>query len=184
MAARFQGCAFESCRGRPVVGFAFDGHLIYGRYLDTSAPGFAAPLLDACGGHTHDVSSVDEHNFDLGATYHYHTQAIDATCESGEMCTTGEAYVASTTGPFQCYKADVSKSEGSSALLTMTQSSSYSAKNSMGYRCCGMTDCTRQADQTRATHAPALAARARAGVRAHAAFSDRAPPVTPRQTTR
>ena len=25
----------------PVIGFSFDGHLIYGRYLSTSAPGFA-----------------------------------------------------------------------------------------------------------------------------------------------
>ena len=33
----------------PVIGFSFDGHLIYGRYLSSSAPGFASPLLDACG---------------------------------------------------------------------------------------------------------------------------------------
>ncbi len=37
----------------PVIGFPFDGHLIYGRYLSASSPGFAAPLLDACGGHKH-----------------------------------------------------------------------------------------------------------------------------------
>ena len=54
----------------PIVGFASDGHLIYGRYVDADAPGFAAPLLDDCGGHTHDASSTDGYGVDLGATYH------------------------------------------------------------------------------------------------------------------
>lgn len=124
----------------PVIGFAFDGHLIYGRYLSSSAPGYAAPLLDACGGHVHDVESFDEHGFNLKTTYHYHTQMIDATCESGDMCTTGEQYAVSTTGPFQCFKADVTQSEGSSALLSMTTSTTYKTKNQMSHRCCGMTD--------------------------------------------
>jgi hypothetical protein len=80
------------CRvGHRVIGFAFDGHLIYGRYLSSSAPGFASPLLDACGGHQHtSTSDVDEHGFNLNTNYHYHTQAITATCGSGEMCTEGE----------------------------------------------------------------------------------------------
>ncbi|KAH8076348.1 DNA binding protein [Aureococcus anophagefferens] len=38
----------------PIIGFGADGHLIYGRYLGDDAPGFAAPLLDECSGHTHD----------------------------------------------------------------------------------------------------------------------------------
>ena len=51
------------------------------------------------------------------------------------MCTTGQTYTASTTGPFKCYKADVSASEGSSALLTMTSSSTYKTSREMDYRC-------------------------------------------------
>lgn len=123
----------------PVIGFAYDGHLIYGRYLSESAPGFAAPLLDACGGHGHSAAGTDEHGFDL-TQYHYHTQVFDATCASGAMCAAGDTYKASTTGPFQCFKADLTQSEGSSALLTATQNSSYKGQNDMGYRCCGMTD--------------------------------------------
>ena len=56
------------------------------------------------------------------------------------MCTAGDTYKASTTGPFQCFKADLTKSEGSSALLAATASASYKSKNVMGYRCCGMTE--------------------------------------------
>jgi hypothetical protein len=56
------------------------------------------------------------------------------------MCAAGDTYKASTTGPFQCFKADLTQSEGSSALLTATQNSSYKGQNDMGYRCCGMTD--------------------------------------------
>jgi len=123
----------------PVIGFSFDGHLIYGRYLSTDAPGFAAPLLDACGGHGHDSAGTDEHGFDL-TQYHYHTQVFDATCGAGWMCEAGDAYKASTTGPFQCFKADLTASEGSSALLTATTSSAYKSKSEMEYRCCSMTD--------------------------------------------
>ena len=122
----------------PVVGFSYDGHLIYGRYLDSSAPGYAAPLLDACGGHEHDTAGTDEYGISL-QNYHYHTQIFDAEVESGQTAESGEAYVASTPGPFQCFKADLSSSSGSSALLKATASSSYAAKNSMNYRCCGMT---------------------------------------------
>eukprot|EP00933_Yihiella_yeosuensis_P068701 TRINITY_DN7462_c0_g1_i1.p1 TRINITY_DN7462_c0_g1~~TRINITY_DN7462_c0_g1_i1.p1 ORF type:complete len:468 (+),score=104.16 TRINITY_DN7462_c0_g1_i1:167-1405(+) len=123
----------------PIIGFAHDGHLIYGRYLSTSAPGFAAPLLDACGGHSHTTAGKDEHGFDL-TNYHYHTQVFDATCGSNGMCTAGDSYKASTTGPYQCFKADLTKSEGSSALLIATKSTTYKTKNEMDYRCCGMTD--------------------------------------------
>jgi hypothetical protein len=118
----------------PVIGFSFDGHLIYGRHLSDSAPGFAAPLLDACGGHKHATASDDGWGNDLSQTYHYHVQAFDATDK------TGASYKATTTGPFQCWKAQLSASEGSSALLTATASATYKTKNEMGYRCCGMTD--------------------------------------------
>ena len=78
----------------PVVGFSYDGHLIYGRYLDSSAPGYAAPLLDACGGHEHDTAGTDEYGISL-QNYHYHTQIFDAEVESGQTAESGEAYVAS-----------------------------------------------------------------------------------------
>ena len=124
----------------PVIGFANDGHLIYGRHLSESAPGFAAPLLDGCGGNKHTEAGIDANGIDLKATYHYHVQAFDATCTEANVCDTGDTYVATTTGPFQCFKADLTKSSGSSALLKATSSSSYAAKNEMEYRCCGMTD--------------------------------------------
>jgi len=81
---------------------------------------------------------VDEHGTNLHTTYHYHTQVFDATCAASDVCAEGDTYVASSTGPYQCYKADLSASEGSSALLTM--SSQYADKNTMGTHCCGMTD--------------------------------------------
>ena len=124
----------------PVIGFANDGHLIYGRYLSNSAPGFAAPLLDQCGGHKHDVTTdVDEHGLNLHTNYHYHTQVFDAVCGASDRCTSGEAYTVSSTGPLFCYRANLTASEGSAALLGAT--SRYGAtQNQMNYRCCGMTD--------------------------------------------
>ena len=124
----------------PVVGFSYDGHLIYGRYLDDSAPGFAAPLLDACGGHSHDVAGTDENGISL-QEYHYHTQIFDATVEAGSIADTNEAYVVSTPGPYQCWKADLTQSAGSSALQAATADADgqYSTQNAMSYRCSGMT---------------------------------------------
>ena len=124
----------------PVIGFANDGHLIYGRYLSNSAPGFAAPLLDQCGGHKHDVTTdVDEHGLNLHTNYHYHTQVFDAVCGASDRCTSGVRYTASSTGPLFCYRANLTASEGSAALLGAT--SRYGAtQNQMNYRCCGMTD--------------------------------------------
>ena len=75
---------------------------------------------DACGGHAHTAAGTDAHGNDLQG-YHYHTQVFDATCSSGAMCTEGETYLASTTGPYQCYKADVGAAEGSSAAHRHSQ---------------------------------------------------------------
>ena len=124
----------------PVIGFANDGHLIYGRYLSNSAPGFGAPLLDQCGGHKHDVTTdVDEHGLNLHNNYHYHTQVFDAVCGARDRCTSGVRYTASSTGPLFCYRANLTASEGSAALLGAT--SRYGAtQTQMNYRCCGMTD--------------------------------------------
>jgi hypothetical protein len=56
------------------------------------------------------------------------------------MCTSGEKYTVSSTGPLKCFKADLTKSSGSSALISATSSSSYDGKDVMAKRCCGMTD--------------------------------------------
>ena len=70
--------------------------------------------------------------FDGASTYLLtYAQVFDATCDGEAMCTDGEEYKASTTGPFQCYKADVAQSEGSSALLSMTTSSAYKTNTEM-----------------------------------------------------
>jgi hypothetical protein len=52
-------------------GISFDGIGIYGRYLSSSASGFALGL-DNCGGHTHD-------SYGSTSGYHYHTQVIQLT---------------------------------------------------------------------------------------------------------
>ncbi|KAH8060617.1 DNA binding protein [Aureococcus anophagefferens] len=127
----------------PIVGFGADGHLIYGRYLGDDAPGFASPLLDDCGGHMHDDSTIDEYGIDLGSTYHYHTQIFDYTCGtagSKDRCDDGDEVIISTTGPLFCFRADLSQQEGSSALLSFTSSDEYLSGNDMNHACCGMTD--------------------------------------------
>ena len=127
----------------PIVGFGADGHLIYGRYLGDDAPGFASPLLDDCGGHTHDDSTIDEYGIDLGTTYHYHTQIFDYTCGtsgSKDRCDDGDEVIISTTGPLFCFRADLSQQEGSSALLSFTTSDDYLSGTAMNHACCGMPD--------------------------------------------
>ena len=93
----------------PVIGFAYDGPTIYGRYLSTSAPGFSDGL-DDCGGH--------EHSADLTAYggYHYHAQVISATTSSAnkgvpanKIANTGKTYPAFTPGPYKCFRGDLSK---------------------------------------------------------------------------
>ncbi|GMH63049.1 hypothetical protein TrST_g9924 [Triparma strigata] len=124
----------------PLIGFAYDGYLIYGRYLSESAPGYNDPALDTCGGHAHNSAGSDTYGFDL-TTYHYHAQIFDGTVpSSGAIATAGEAYVVTVPGPYQCYKADLTASSGSSALLQATASSTYKAKNEMSHRCCDMSD--------------------------------------------
>jgi hypothetical protein len=66
------------------------------------------------------------------------------------MCIEGETYKVSTTGPYQCFKANLAATvtEGSSALLAATGSSEYKTSQEMGYRCCGMTDYFMQTGNT------------------------------------
>jgi hypothetical protein len=84
----------------PVIGFSYDGPLIYGRYLDNTAPGFSTGL-DNCGGHVHDSYS-----------YHYHSQVVQATTSSGNKgisknTNTGKTYPAFVAGPYNCWKAKI-----------------------------------------------------------------------------
>ena len=72
-----------------------DGYPIYGRYLDTDAPGYSV-ALDDCGGHIH---SPDSSN--LG--YHYHSQVLTQTVAKSNIgLTAGQVYTAYINGPYKC----------------------------------------------------------------------------------
>ena len=90
----------------PQIGWVNDGLGTYGRHVGASNLGFGV-ALDKCGGHEHD---------DLG--YHYHAQMVQAVTDEGrynppnpyydEVTKAGTRYVATTTGPYQCMKGDIS----------------------------------------------------------------------------
>ena len=82
----------------PQIGWAFDGPSIYGRHLSPSNAGYYVDL-DQCGGHAH--GSLD---------YHYHAQVLTAVSDQGVVPgqSQGVSYYASTTGPYQCLKGDIS----------------------------------------------------------------------------
>ena len=72
-----------------------DGFPIYGRYLDTTAPGYSVSL-DDCGGHIH---SPDTNSYG----YHYHSQVISQTVTStANGLTAGQVYTAYINGPYKC----------------------------------------------------------------------------------
>jgi hypothetical protein len=82
----------------PLIGFAVDGYLIYGRHMSPTAVG-ASTVLDLCGGHDHDSMG-----------YHYHTQVLMMTSGStggNNAITKGLPYPISTTGPYFCFKGDL-----------------------------------------------------------------------------
>ena len=84
----------------PVIGFSYDGPLIYGRYLSASAPGFSDGL-DNCGGHVHDSYS-----------YHYHAQVIQATTDAANKginknANTGTKYPAFVPGVYNCWRGKI-----------------------------------------------------------------------------
>jgi hypothetical protein len=80
----------------PQVGLSLDGYTIFGRYIDAASSGYSTKL-DRCGGHTHD-----------GLTYHYHTQVVSATTSgSAYGVTAGQVYPATTTGPYQCWRGNI-----------------------------------------------------------------------------
>ena len=112
----------------PQIGWALDGPSIYGRHLSTSNVGYSTSL-DSCGGHVHGSYA-----------YHYHTQVLNATTDSGVMPgkALGQSYYASTTGPYKCFKGDIS-------LITNywgTLATSYTSvtPDTTTYMCAGTTD--------------------------------------------
>ena len=100
----------------PVIGFSYDGPLIYGRYLSNAAPGFSTGL-DNCGGHTHGDYA-----------YHYHSQIIQATTTNGNKgvsknSNTGKTYPAFVPGVFNCWKAKINDLNGGSTNVFWTKNS-------------------------------------------------------------
>jgi len=82
-----------------VIGFAFDGFTIYGRYTQAGQEGQGI-ALDVCGGHTHAPYG-----------YHYHpeletatTTKLDGTSVSGTI-----SYTAYKISPMTCWGGDISK---------------------------------------------------------------------------
>jgi hypothetical protein len=69
-----------------------DGYSIFGRYLDSTAPGQSVPL-DDCGGHSHAGGPTE---------YHYHAQLLEASGPDG-------SFVAYIAGPYNCWKGDIAK---------------------------------------------------------------------------
>ena len=82
----------------PQIGWALDGPNIFGRHLSELNYGYSIPL-DECGGHAHGAFA-----------YHYHTQVLTATTDGGAVKNqaAGQTYYASTTGPYKCFKGDIS----------------------------------------------------------------------------
>ena len=82
----------------PLIGYSMDGFPLYGRYLDSAAPG-ASTALDPCGGHTH--SGVAGGIADSVVGYHYHSQVVQINSTAG-------TYLAYPAGPYQCWKGNIS----------------------------------------------------------------------------
>lgn len=87
-----------------------DGFSIYGRYTNegTSARGVRIPL-DACGGHTHEVTGLDESGNTTTATeYHYHS-AVETGLRDTLEGTPGGPYLfnAFKLGPDACWRGDI-----------------------------------------------------------------------------
>ena len=82
----------------PLIGYSLDGFKLYGRYLDSGAPG-ATTALDVCGGHTH--SGVA----DSVVGYHYHSQVVLVNN------TVDGSYLAYPAGPYNCWRGNISASE-------------------------------------------------------------------------
>lgn len=83
----------------PLIGYAFDGFEIRGRYAIDGLDGVDIPL-DECGGHSHD---------DLGYHYHAHTlQGLTTTSLGGVPgMSTEYDYTAYLIGPTTCWRGNI-----------------------------------------------------------------------------
>jgi hypothetical protein len=83
----------------PQIGWSLDGYNIYGRHLSATNLGYSTKL-DDCGGHVHG-----------NLPYHYHAQVLSSVSDEGVAngMKQGVDYYASTTGPYKCFKGDISK---------------------------------------------------------------------------
>ena len=79
-----------------MIGWSFDGYLIYGRHLNTSNTGYYTSL-DVCGGHTHG-----------SYRYHYHAQVLKTTTGSGVAVPSGTQYYYYVAGVNQCWRENIS----------------------------------------------------------------------------
>ena len=109
----------------PQIGWSIDGPSIYGRHLSTNNLGHSTSL-DDCGGHIHGTYA-----------YHYHTQVLNAVSDGGSVVGTGVGYYASTTGPYKCYKGDISLITNFWGNLTTSYTSVY--PDTTNYMCSGTT---------------------------------------------
>ncbi|CAE8595016.1 unnamed protein product [Polarella glacialis] len=83
----------------PLIAFALDGFLVYGRHTAASQEGQSYEL-DACGGHTH-----------TSYAYHYHPEVRAKTTTSldGTVVTGTVSYTAYLGAPMECWAGDISK---------------------------------------------------------------------------
>ena len=82
----------------PLIGYAVDGHGIFGRHLSESAPGYS-DTLDVCGGHSHGAYG-----------YHYHAQVVNATTDTiaAQGVRPGLSFPVGTPGVYQCFRGNLS----------------------------------------------------------------------------
>jgi len=120
----------------PIIGFSFDGFVVYGRYTRATQPGQDIPL-DACGGHYH-----------LPEGYHYHPEVETATTNSldGTQVSGSVSYTAYKTAPMECWKGDISGisnfwNSGGSQVQYDSTKDGLSGRNDLEQLrpCCGMT---------------------------------------------
>jgi len=57
---------------------------------------------------------------------------FDGVVPANSFALEGEAYLVTTTGPFQCFRADLASVNGSSALLSATVDARYATGVNMG----------------------------------------------------
>jgi hypothetical protein len=79
----------------PIIGFAADGYILYGRYTANTQDGQEEDL-DDCGGHAH-----------LGFAYHYHPSVQEDMTSVEAGTTLGENFTSYWVAPKYCFKGNV-----------------------------------------------------------------------------